>query len=102
MPILRQNLGSLLPDGIPPGVSDPGAIGKCRGLGAHADRPTPGANCPTRRKENSAPAVVRGPYVPPHRAPPPIYLAVIDVQIDVNKGINWYVWNHLNFYKPVS
>jgi hypothetical protein len=37
--IPRQNLGSLLPDGVPPVRSDPGPVGKRRLLYACVDRP---------------------------------------------------------------
>jgi hypothetical protein len=78
LPIPRQNLGSLLPDGVPPGRSDPGAVGERRRLCAHAD-------CPATRRGPSGlsaektpllpqvadrPALGRGLSAPPQRAPP--------------------------------
>jgi hypothetical protein len=59
--IPRQNLGSLLPNRVPPERSDPGVVGERRRLCIRTDRLTLGHRL-------SAPL---------QRAPPPVHLAVI-------------------------
>jgi hypothetical protein len=88
----RQHLGSLLPDGVPPGSElDLGAASNLRRPCVRADRVAIGANRPACQARTPAPIPGRGPSaLSPRtvralqRAPSLVVIAVIGAQIDVN------------------
>jgi hypothetical protein len=91
LPIPRQSLEPLLPDGVPPG-SEIQALSVNSSAPAHAQTVwPPSADRPACQVGTLAPAPCRGPSVPPHRAPPSVLIAVIGAQIDANNTLEYVI-----------